>query len=522
LSKIDSNKLKQIENIRLENAIYQRKLNRTRKEGEAALKTQRKSNAEQLQRATQQGESQLLAQEANTNERMDKLQKNHMEKVELAMERARHAEENLDANLKSRLAKIKEAKEESLRLKRQNTDKMNDQVKNLQRLKNEQILHHSRKQDEAIINNKKRWAGTFQDLQKNMNEKFRDVRSEGERSLDNLKATNRRVMEAEKQLGERKLADLRKMQRRKEGEILENLKNQEFNSQAQIGNAQSELESRLEEQRQSADQAIYRTKDMTEKAITDLKNSSDSEIWDLRTRLKYERLKEAKNMSRANTDRTSHEMKQLKNRERMFQEKLADMAHTHRHAVNRQNTIYKKNLQHISKNQKDSLANAQKNFNERVHSAKRDSETALRRREVSHKESLSNIDSKLMKEREALLERMAKDFAIISRAEDSEFYQVQRLDAELSENEKSYSVKVNIPDYERKNLTVHVGKNSIRLTIARNYEGELKSPEGNDSFATNNFQTISKKIALSNEVDPKGFQKEYADGTVIVTVPKIS
>jgi len=102
------------------------------------------------------------------------------------------------------------------------------------------------------------------------------------------------------------------------------------------------------------------------------------------------------------------------------------------------------------------------------------------------------------------------------------FYRVNTLSPVISEGELGYTVKVAMPEEEAKNLFISGnGTNSLKLSLARKFQDTAKFPEEARSTKTSNFQTIVETLHFTDAFDAKGLNKEYADGIVTISLPKL-
>lgn len=105
--------------------------------------------------------------------------------------------------------------------------------------------------------------------------------------------------------------------------------------------------------------------------------------------------------------------------------------------------------------------------------------------------------------------------------EDS-FYRVNSLNPVLAEGEHDFSIKMAMPEKDAKNLFVSGGADgTLKLSLARRFQEEAKSPEEARTTRTSSFQTVVETLALPGPYDGKGIKKEYAEGVLTVKVPKL-
>jgi HSP20 family protein len=90
---------------------------------------------------------------------------------------------------------------------------------------------------------------------------------------------------------------------------------------------------------------------------------------------------------------------------------------------------------------------------------------------------------------------------------------------DVKEDEKAFSVRVDVPGLEPKDVDVEVSGNL--LTVKGSREGEHEEKEKNlyryERFAGN----FARSVTLPATVDPSRVEAQYDKGVLIVTAPKI-
>ena len=103
------------------------------------------------------------------------------------------------------------------------------------------------------------------------------------------------------------------------------------------------------------------------------------------------------------------------------------------------------------------------------------------------------------------------------------FYRINSLTPVVTDGEGSYVVKMAMPEEESKNLFVSGnGPNSLKVSLARRFQETAKFPEESRSTKNSSFQTIVETLNFPEAYDAKGISREYADGIVTITVPKLN
>jgi HSP20 family molecular chaperone IbpA len=109
--------------------------------------------------------------------------------------------------------------------------------------------------------------------------------------------------------------------------------------------------------------------------------------------------------------------------------------------------------------------------------------------------------------------------SVTDRSEDP-FYRMKSLAPLLAEDEKTYTVKVSLPEHEAKNLFVSGEGQYIKLALARRFQDDVKDTESGRATKTNSYQSVSEQIAIPGAYDGKRISRDYKDGVVTITVPK--
>ena len=115
---------------------------------------------------------------------------------------------------------------------------------------------------------------------------------------------------------------------------------------------------------------------------------------------------------------------------------------------------------------------------------------------------------------------MEKVTSATSHSEDP-FYRLKSLNPVLAEAEREFTVKVMLPEHEARNVFVTGEGQSLKLSLARRYQEQVKSAETNQNTKTSSFQTVVETLALPGAINARGISREYADGTLTIRIPKI-
>jgi HSP20 family molecular chaperone IbpA len=117
------------------------------------------------------------------------------------------------------------------------------------------------------------------------------------------------------------------------------------------------------------------------------------------------------------------------------------------------------------------------------------------------------------------LSNMEKVRFMTDQAEDP-FYRLKSLNPTLSEAEREFNIRLNLPEHEAHNLFVASEGRSVKLSLARRFQDQAQSDQRAGTTKTSSFQTIVETLELPAPVDAKGISREFADGVVTIRMPK--
>lgn len=99
------------------------------------------------------------------------------------------------------------------------------------------------------------------------------------------------------------------------------------------------------------------------------------------------------------------------------------------------------------------------------------------------------------------------------------FYQLQRFESELTDSGDAYTLRVRIPEYERKQFKVQVSGQEIQLQGIRSNDTKVDLEPGR-SVATRSFQNVQERYALDTPVDGKLLTYKEDGEWLEYTIPK--
>lgn len=108
---------------------------------------------------------------------------------------------------------------------------------------------------------------------------------------------------------------------------------------------------------------------------------------------------------------------------------------------------------------------------------------------------------------------------VMSQSEDP-FYRVKTLSPVMGENEKEYTIKLHLPDYEAQNVFASGEGDRVKISLSRRYNENVKNPEAGQTTKTSSYQTVVEQIDIPGAYEHKKIYKDYTDGILTVHVPK--
>jgi HSP20 family protein len=92
---------------------------------------------------------------------------------------------------------------------------------------------------------------------------------------------------------------------------------------------------------------------------------------------------------------------------------------------------------------------------------------------------------------------------------------------DVAENDKSYTVKAEVPGVKKEDINVQVEGNQVSITAESKREKDVK--EGDKVIRSERYYgSLSRTFSLPFEVDEAGASAKYADGILELTLPKKS
>jgi HSP20 family protein len=94
-----------------------------------------------------------------------------------------------------------------------------------------------------------------------------------------------------------------------------------------------------------------------------------------------------------------------------------------------------------------------------------------------------------------------------------------KMKLDVKEDEKSYTVRADIPGVKKEDIHVDVDANAITVRAEVKQEKEEKKDE-KVIYSERSYGMVSRSFSLPAEVDANGAKAEYKDGVLNLTLPK--
>jgi HSP20 family protein len=91
---------------------------------------------------------------------------------------------------------------------------------------------------------------------------------------------------------------------------------------------------------------------------------------------------------------------------------------------------------------------------------------------------------------------------------------------DVSENDKGYTVKADLPGVKKEDINVRVEGNLVSIEAQARSEKEEKGEGGKVLRSERYYGTIARSFSLGQDVDAAKVQAKYADGVLSLELPK--
>jgi HSP20 family molecular chaperone IbpA len=136
-----------------------------------------------------------------------------------------------------------------------------------------------------------------------------------------------------------------------------------------------------------------------------------------------------------------------------------------------------------------------------------------------HQNQINHLEALAQRELESIRLETADKLTSYQSRQSDPFYKMMDLRAEFSESDDGFTLKLRVPEYEQKNLSVNVKGDNIVVMGQRRNEEVIDRGDG-VTQGTSSFQSFHQSFPLSWPVDPQRLSKEMNGDEVIIRVPK--
>ena len=232
---------------------------------------------------------------------------------------------------------------------------------------------------------------------------------------------------------------------------------------------------------------------------------------------------QANNLNRKNQDQISEiedQFQRIGDSEKRAHTKAIDDLNTENsEQVNKITTENKHLINELKKNKTalyDKLHNEHEDAYHRLDADIRHQVTTLQN---DHQTIINNLKAQSDLKLEELQKKAIQTISSYHNQLDDPFYKSINFESHLSETDKEFILKVTIPEYEHKNITINI--NGDRLTLAgyRQSKQEFSlEPQSNQS--TSSFQSYNKTFHLTAPVEGKKLTRHSDGNHLTIRVPK--
>ena len=97
--------------------------------------------------------------------------------------------------------------------------------------------------------------------------------------------------------------------------------------------------------------------------------------------------------------------------------------------------------------------------------------------------------------------------------------QTNVIPVDISENEKEFILSADFPGFDKKDVSLKVEENQLRLTA--NQEDQKKSNDGKYSLRERLSGKLSRNFTLPDNVISDSINAKFKNGTLTISIPKI-
>ncbi|MCC2634012.1 MAG: heat-shock protein Hsp20 [Ramlibacter sp.] len=103
---------------------------------------------------------------------------------------------------------------------------------------------------------------------------------------------------------------------------------------------------------------------------------------------------------------------------------------------------------------------------------------------------------------------------------DGEAGQQLKMRIDVTENDKAYVVKADVPGVKKEDIDVRVEGNMVQIDARTKSEKETRGDGDKVLRSERHYGTISRSFSLGQDIDAGRVQANYADGVLTLQLPK--
>ncbi len=334
----------------------------------------------------------------------------------------------------------------------------------------------------VIDEQQKNLAVTINDKQQYMEEylkKMQDEKTSLDKSLESIKSNNIDSITQQQFHFDRRATESQEARNKILQEINDNAKREISDLRSKTSSDQqieiSKIQRKMDSGAREFDQKLLRQQATQEK---------DNHIKETQfARTKIEQMKQHEDMMQ---DLKSRNVKELDVRDKIFKTQLE------------QQTIKNTN----------NLTQAQKSFNERFEKLKQE-----------HQELIGRMGEKFNKEMQALKTSYSKEKDLYTDKTSDPFYHITTIEPLLSEDEKNYFVKLQVPEHEMDGVRLSAKGRKISLNFTRRFEDTIEDQTGKK--VSKRSELITRDIPTMAILNPRDITQSYQNGELIFKISKL-
>jgi HSP20 family molecular chaperone IbpA len=259
--------------------------------------------------------------------------------------------------------------------------------------------------------------------------------------------------------------------------------------------------------------------------------STQNELKNIAENARYDKLKVENQFQKEVNSLSSAYSNKFVDTERDFRTKLSEDVKNHQEQVILQNNQFKKDLDDTTaKNkrlgeEKSRVQNDELQFLEKYHQNLMEQKTndfKVRYKHITdeHEQILANIKAKLDSEVNKIqLSTMQTKKNIETKSQDP-FYRIEKLEPKLVEQEKSYLVSLNVPEYEKEDVHFVAHGRNLKVTLSKKFQ-DIVEDEDKSINRSSKTQLYSKEFNVADLVNPKNIQAKYENNVLTFKIDKL-